>query len=121
MVLSVRLGELSPTWGRTVGFHGFESPRSAAGDTAEVFSPSRGWVRSECWEALQQQVRAAQVSQSFVFSHRRLDGAGAAALGRYLQEDCSARFVDISFLKRWPKVSEAAAKALCEGAAPALH
>jgi len=122
MVLAIRLDETSPTWGRSVGFRGFESPRSFAGDladvvseTPEVFSPSSGWVRSECWEALQQQVRSAQATQSFVFSHRRLDGAGAAALGRYLQEDCAARFVDISFLKRWPKVTEAAADALCQG------
>lgn len=122
MVLAIRLDETSPTWGRSVGFRGFDSPRSFAGDladvvsdTPEVFSPSSGWVRSECWEALQQQVRSAQATQSFVFSHRRLDGAGAAALGRYLQEDCAARFVDISFLKRWPKVTEAAAAALSQG------
>ncbi|OLQ08612.1 hypothetical protein AK812_SmicGene7875 [Symbiodinium microadriaticum] len=97
MVLAIRLDETSPTWGRSVGFRGFDSPRSFAGDLADVVSDTP------------------EATQSFVFSHRRLDGPGAAALGRYLQEDCAARFVDISFLKRWPKVTEAAADALSQG------
>mmetsp|Transcript_16795 Transcript_16795/g.29473 ORF Transcript_16795/g.29473 Transcript_16795/m.29473 type:complete len:519 (-) Transcript_16795:75-1631(-) len=81
----------------------------------EDYSPSRGWTRSECWEALQVQTRAAEATKSFVFAHRRLDGVAALALTQYLRDDCKARFVDLSFLGAFDKASLAAAGALEKG------
>jgi len=68
---------------------------------------------SECWESLQVQMKAAVDSKCFVFSHRELDGAGAAALVHYLRDECSARFVDLSCLGgRWSTISGAVAGAV---------
>ncbi|CAE8596164.1 unnamed protein product, partial [Polarella glacialis] len=67
------------------------------------------------WEALQLQIRAAQVTRSFVFAHRRLDGLAALSLTQYLRDDCDARFADLSFLARWEEASLAAAGALHRG------
>jgi len=75
-------------------------------------SPSSLPGRSECWEALQVQIKAAADSNSFVLSHRQLDGAGAAELVHYLRDLCSSRFVDLSCLGRWPTISVAVAGAV---------
>ncbi|CAK8996056.1 Tropomodulin-3 (Ubiquitous tropomodulin) (U-Tmod), partial [Durusdinium trenchii] len=116
MACDVRWGDLSPSWGR--GGHGghvtfavsTKSEKSVKSE--EEQSPK---TRSECWEAFQVQVRLAQATQCFVFSHRRLDGVASSALTKYLQEDCEARFLDLSFLKRWQKVDSSAAEALEQG------
>eukprot|EP00448_Togula_jolla_P016661 CAMPEP_0170570596 /NCGR_PEP_ID=MMETSP0224-20130122/1198_1 /TAXON_ID=285029 /ORGANISM="Togula jolla, Strain CCCM 725" /LENGTH=492 /DNA_ID=CAMNT_0010892891 /DNA_START=108 /DNA_END=1582 /DNA_ORIENTATION=- len=68
--------------------------------------------RSECWEALQAQIRVAEKTGSFVFAHRILDDLTAVSLSHYLRHDCSARFIDLSYLGRWREVAVAAALAV---------
>lgn len=91
------------------------SPKSARSERSEE-SPERSpKTRSECWEAFLVQAKAAQATQCFVFSHRRLDCVASSALINYLQEECEARFADLSFLKKWYKVDAEAAMALQQG------
>lgn len=103
------VAELERHWGSSAeGFRGFEP-------TYEEHWPSTGCTRSEAWEAVRQQARAAKSSQSFVYAHRRLDSVAALALTQYLRDDCEARFVDLSYLENWERASEAAAAALSKG------
>ncbi|CAJ1388684.1 unnamed protein product [Effrenium voratum] len=121
MAWDVRGGVAS--WGKTGVLDLSPSARSARStrtgkSTASAHSAKDVAGRSECWEAFLLQARAAQATRCFVFSHRRLDGVAASALGKYLQEECSARFVDLSFLKRWEQVDAVAAAALKQGLRP---
>eukprot|EP00913_Durusdinium_trenchii_P027907 g26167.t1 len=114
MACDVRWGDLSPSWGR--GGHGghvtfavsTKSEKSVKSE--EDQSPK---TRSECWEAFQVQVRLAQATQCFVFSHRRLDGALDVNFAESQLK--GSRFLDLSFLKRWQKVDSSAAEALEQG------
>eukprot|EP00435_Cladocopium_sp_Y103_P073655 s200_g44.t1 len=113
MACAVHCGDASPGWGRNVTFA--LSPKSARSERSEE-SPERSpKTRSECWEAFLVQAKAAQATQCFVFSHRRLDCVASSALINYLQEECEARFADLSFLKKWYKVDADAAMALQRG------
>lgn len=115
MAFAVHHGQMSPGWGRNVTFA--LSPKSARSGRSEESPESARSpkTRSECWEALLVQMRAAEATQCFVFSHRRLDCVASSALINYLQEECEARFADLSFLKKWQKVDVSAAEALQQG------
>eukprot|EP00929_Paragymnodinium_shiwhaense_P078608 TRINITY_DN40768_c0_g1_i2.p1 TRINITY_DN40768_c0_g1~~TRINITY_DN40768_c0_g1_i2.p1 ORF type:complete len:570 (-),score=102.80 TRINITY_DN40768_c0_g1_i2:42-1751(-) len=74
-----------------------------------------GGNRSEGWEALQVQARAAVHTGAFVYTHRTLDRLGVDSVKKYMQSECNARFVDLSAVSPWPQLSLAFAQAFKEG------
>jgi len=79
----------------------------------DVFERTPG--KSECWESLLVQAKAAEASSSFVFSHKTLDGVASFELLAYLRDECKSKFVDLSCLDPWAELTHPAADALHRG------
>lgn len=88
--------------------------RSVWSATIDVPGPPGG-LHSEYWEDLRVEIKQAEKTGSFVFSHRYLDGMASVQLTQYLRNDCRAHFVDISFLGGWKECSLATAAAIQHG------
>lgn len=72
-------------------------------------------LRSDSWEVLQAQMKAAETTGSFVFAHRKLDGVTAVALAQHLHNECNTKFIDMSALGNWREASAELASAVEKG------
>lgn len=71
--------------------------------------------RSEPLESLLVQIKSADSSGIFRFTHRELDGVSAAELLSYLRDACRAKFVDLSCLNGFTRISAQIATTLWAG------
>lgn len=70
---------------------------------------------SRPWEAVDEAMKKAERTGTFLYSHRELDGLAAVHLTQYLRNDCFAQVVNISSLRGWRECALAAATAIRQG------
>lgn len=75
-------------------------------------SPQSVHCRSDNCEVLQAQVKAAEVTGSFIFAHRKLDPVTTVSLSQYLRHECHAKFVEVSALRDWREAAHELATAV---------
>jgi len=91
-----------------------QQARLAWGSHLQQSGPPCGRV-SQPWEAVDEAMKRAERTGTFLYSHRELDDVAAVHLTQYLRNDCHAQVVNISSLRGWRECALAVATAIRQG------